>query len=103
RRLPFEDDDPGFLIQKQLQAKPDLRPVERLEYGASLVQALRSLLEKDPEKRPSSAEDTVRLLSVATGQDFSRETPQAVESYFSAGKFVGREQELTLLQQRAAR
>ena len=103
RRLPFEDDDPGFLIQKHLQAKPDLRPVERLEYGASLVQALRSLLEKDPEKRPSSADDTVRLLSVATGQDYSRETPQAVESYFSAGKFVGRDQELTLLQQRAVR
>jgi Nif-specific regulatory protein len=101
RHLPFEDDDPGFLVQKHLQGRPDLRSVERLEYGASLVQALRSLLEKDPEKRPSSAEDTVRLLSVATGQDFSPETPQAVESYFSAGKFVGRQRELSLLQQRA--
>src|SRR5213593_58410 len=49
-RLPFEDEDPGFLIQKQIQGRPDLRPLERLEHGAAFAQVVGSLLEKDPAK-----------------------------------------------------
>ena len=33
-RLPFDDEDDGFLIQKQLQGRADMRPVERLDGGA---------------------------------------------------------------------
>jgi len=99
RRLPFEDEDPGFLIQKHLQGVVDLRPIERLEGGAGLVQLVRALLEKDPGKRPSSAEDVIRLVSVAGGEDYSGASGAPLESYFSAARFVGRDREIEHLHQ----
>lgn len=101
RRLPFEDEDPGFLIQKHLQGVVDLRPIERLEGGAGLVQLVRALLEKDPAKRPSSAEDVIRLVSVAGGEDYSGVLGAPLESYFSAARFVGRDREIAYLRGRA--
>jgi Nif-specific regulatory protein len=101
RRLPFDDEDEGYLVQKQLQGKPDMRPVERLEGGSGLAQVLLGLLEKEPEKRPSSAEDVVRLLSAASGRDYSDAVPASEEAYFSPGRFVGRAREMAFLQERA--
>ena len=102
RRLPFEDEDPGFLIQKHLQGVVDLRSIERMEGGAGLVQLVRALLEKDPSKRPSSAEDVIRLMSVAGGEDYSGVLGAPLESYFSAARFVGRDREIAFLRERAA-
>jgi Nif-specific regulatory protein len=103
RRLPFDDEDEGYLIQKHLQGKADMRPIERLERGAGLAQVLLALLEKDPEKRPSSAEDVIRLVSAASGRDYSGTVSESVEAYFTAGPFVGREKEMACLQERATR
>jgi len=103
RRLPFEGDDQGYLIQKHLQGRPDLRPVERLPGGPGLVQALGSLLEKDAVRRPSSAEDVVHLLSVASGHDFVGAATEPSEIYFQSGRFVGREREMSLLTAQADR
>ncbi len=103
RRLPFEDDDEGYLIQKHLQGKADMRPVERLKGGAGLAQVLLCLLEKDPEKRPSSAEDVIRLLSAASGRDYSGTVSASAEAYFSPGRFVGRDKEMASLQECAQR
>ncbi len=102
-RLPFEDDDPGFLIQKQLQGQVDLKALERLECGAGLAQVVGSLLEKDPSKRPSTADDVIRLLGVATRQDFQHSGTYGAEGYFTCVPLVGRERELSLLLDRAAR
>jgi transcriptional regulator with GAF, ATPase, and Fis domain/tetratricopeptide (TPR) repeat protein len=101
RRLPFDDDDEGYLIQKHLQGKADMRPIERLKGGSGLAQVLFCLLEKDPEKRPSSADDVVRLLSAASGRDYSGTVSGSAETYFSAGRFVGRQEEMAFLQERA--
>jgi transcriptional regulator with GAF, ATPase, and Fis domain len=98
RRLPFEDEDHEYLIQKQLQGSADLRPIERLESGPGLVQVLRGLLEKDPDRRPSSTDEVIRLLSVASGRDFSSVIEPSREHYFSASRFVGRDNELRTLQ-----
>jgi Nif-specific regulatory protein len=103
RRLPFDDDDQGYLVQKHLQGKVDVRPIERLKGGAGLAQVLLALLEKDPEKRPSSAEDVVRLLSVASGRDFSGTVSRPAEAYFAAGRFVGRDKEMAFFRERATR
>jgi serine/threonine protein kinase len=103
RRLPFDDDDVGYLVQKQLQGRADMRPIERLKGGAGLAQVILCLLEKDPEKRPSSADDMVRLLSAASGRDYSGSVSGATEAYFSSGCFVGREKEMEFLQDRAQR
>jgi len=101
RRLPFDDEDEGYLIQKHLQGKADMRPIERLKGGSGLAQVLFCLLEKDPEKRPSSADDVVRLLSAASGRDYSGTVSGSAETYFSAGRFVGRQEEMAFLQERA--
>ena len=103
RRLPFDDDDEGYLIQQHLQGKADMRPVERLKGGSGLAQVLLCLLEKDPEKRPSSAEDVIRLLSAASGRDYSGSVAASAETYFSPGRFVGRDQEMVSLQECAQR
>ncbi|MGA2263496.1 MAG: AAA family ATPase, partial [Acidobacteriota bacterium] len=103
RRLPFDDDDEGYLIQKHLQGKADIRPIEHLRDGAGLAQVLLGLLEKDPEKRPSSAEDVIRLLSAASGRDYSGAVSGSTEAYFSSGRFVGRDKEMAFLQERATR
>lgn len=103
RHLPFDDEDEGYLIQKHLQGRADMRPIERLSGGAGLAQVLLGLLEKDLEKRPSSAEDVIRSLSAASGRDYSGMVSRSLEAYFSAGPFVGREKEMTWLQERAVR
>ena len=80
-----------------------MRPIERLKGGAGLAQVLLCLLEKDPEKRPSSAEDVIRLLSAASGRDYSGTVSASAEAYFSPGRFVGRDKEMASLQESAQR
>jgi hypothetical protein len=101
RRLPFEDEDQEYLILKHLQGSADLRPIERLESGPGLVQVLRGLLEKDPDRRPSSTDEVIRLFSVASGHDFNSVIEPSREHYFSAPRFVGRDNEMCTLQGKA--
>ena len=103
RRLPFEDEDAGYLIQKQLQGHADLEPVERVQYGSGLARVIAGLLEKDPERRPPSAMEVQRLLEAASGLDLNPRGVPASDPYFSSTSFVGRESEMALLQQRAQR
>jgi len=101
RRLPFEDEDPGYLVQKHLQGHADLGPIERLEYGSGLASMTARLLEKEPERRPPSAEEVIRLLGAASGLNLSQHEAPGSNLFFSSGIFVGRENEMALLQQRA--
>ncbi len=101
RRLPFEDVDPGYLIQKHLQGEVDLGPIERLQSGTGLARVTMALLEKNPERRPISAEEVIRLLGAATGFDLARSLQRSGELYFPAAAFVGRDAEMELLRQRA--
>ncbi len=98
RRLPFDDDDEGYLVQKHLHGEVDTRQFQRMQGGTALSQILRTLLEKNPDKRPSSPEEVVRLLSVATGLDYASTCATTSETYFSVGPFVGRLKEMALLQ-----
>jgi Nif-specific regulatory protein len=100
RHLPFEDDDIGFLIQKHLQARADLTLIDRLGVGKGMSCLIASLLEKDPIKRPSSADEIIRLLQIACGESFSEIDWTSGESYFSTAGFVGREAEMNFLQGR---
>jgi Nif-specific regulatory protein len=103
RRLPFEDEDPGFLIQKHLQGSVDLRPIERMRSGSCLSQLVRSLLDKDPANRPSSGEEIIRLIGDALGRNCLEVDLKEVESHFTASQFVGRAREMSHLQECAAR
>lgn len=102
RRLPFEDEDPGFLAQKHLQGTADMRPIERLRFGAELSSLVRSLLEKDPSSRPSPG-TVLDLIVSLLGRDYPRIDSRELESHFSAAQFVGRESEMKLLQERSSR
>jgi transcriptional regulator with GAF, ATPase, and Fis domain/tetratricopeptide (TPR) repeat protein len=103
RRLPFEDKDTGYLVQKHLQGHADLGPVERLQHGSGLARVIAGLLEKDPERRPPSAMEALRLLEAASGLDLNPRGVLGRDLYFSSASFVGRESEMALLQQRAQR
>jgi predicted Ser/Thr protein kinase len=94
RRLPFEEEDPGYLIQKHLQGQVDLRPITRLKYGAQLAGAIARLLEKNPEKRPSSADQIVSALGAVCPLDSDYRSDQSSQLYFSSARFVGRENEM---------
>ncbi|MBN2320024.1 MAG: AAA family ATPase, partial [Acidobacteria bacterium] len=98
RRLPFEDADPGFLMQKHLQGSADLRPIARLEGGSDLVRLLLRLLEKDPEKRFASLDEALVLIQGAM-KDMPSELrlPEEPENIFSATCIVGREKEMAYL------
>jgi transcriptional regulator with GAF, ATPase, and Fis domain/tetratricopeptide (TPR) repeat protein len=102
RRLPFEDADAGFLVQKHLQGSVDLRSVERLERGATLTDLLHRLLDKNPEQRPS-CEETVALLAQAFGSSCVESGRMELEKYFSVAQFIGRKREMSLLRDCAVR
>lgn len=99
-RFPFEDDDEGYLIQKQLQAGVDLRPIERLRRGDSLAPLLGRMLEKDPENRTVTALETAAAIGALIRSDGPAWEP---ECRFSAAPFVGRELEMERIEARARR
>jgi transcriptional regulator with GAF, ATPase, and Fis domain/tetratricopeptide (TPR) repeat protein len=99
-RFPFEDDDEGFLIQKQLQAGVDLRPIESLRRGGALALLLGRMLEKDPENRTITALEAAAAIGGLVRSDGPVWEP---ECRFSAAPFVGREREMQRVQARARR
>jgi transcriptional regulator with GAF, ATPase, and Fis domain len=101
RRLPFEDGDPNFLAQKQMQVNIDLGPVARLDGGESVVPLLERLLEKDPEKRIRSVDEVLALLPPPTRRDFNLSEEKV--GRFSAAPVVERDKEMFLLRDRARR
>ena len=99
RRLPFENGDPDFVVQKQIQGNIDLSPIERLDGGESVAPVLERLLEKDPKKRIRSVDEALAFLPRKTRHDF--DLPDEKAGSFSAAPFVGREKEMRLLLKRA--
>ncbi|MEJ2246902.1 MAG: AAA family ATPase, partial [Acidobacteriota bacterium] len=104
RRLPFEDEDPGFLMQKHLQGSVDLQPVERLKGGKYLAQLLQVFLEKDAAKRLAPPEEVIGLIQSALKDDSSLvNSGNVFEGCFSAIRMIGREKEMERLQNCAER
>lgn len=103
RRLPFDDEDPEFLIQKHLQGSVDLRPLERMQGGKRIAPLVRSLLDKDPSRRPSSAGEVLRGIQEFSGHAAPPADLKELESHFGASRFVGRDREMSFLQEAAVR
>lgn len=97
RHLPFEDQDTGFLVQKHLQGSVDLRPIESMRNGSRLSRLVGSLLEKDPSRRPASAEEMIRMMDEALGRIRPETEIRDLGNHFSASRFVGREAEMSRL------
>jgi Nif-specific regulatory protein len=103
RRLPFEDDDPGFLAQKHLQGSVNYRPIELLKAGSMLVPLLRILLDKDEAKRSLAGENILRKFCSVSDRSRAEMNGSERESRFSALRLIGREREMLFLQERVRR
>lgn len=103
RRLPFEDEDPGFLIQKHLQGTVDLRPVERLRFGTGLSGTICGLMDKDPSKRPSINEVVGQIAAELPIEGLGGRFTGELERCLSISQFVGREEEMLFLRDCAAK
>lgn len=101
RRRPFEDDDPGFLLQKQLQGSADMGLIERIGGGEGLCRLLSGLLAKDPSKRIGIGEAVRGLLDLPGVE--SHAGGDVAENHLSASPLVGRRRELARLQERVQR
>jgi len=97
RRLPFEDEDRGFLIQKQLQGNVDMKPFERLKAGGHLSLLIHRMLEKDPMKRINSGNEVIAFLESEIMPNFQNNEVNELDCHFSAAPLTGREMEMQAL------
>jgi len=101
-RPPFVGDDLYAIIGQHLNASVVLPTWHRADLPAGLETLILQLLEKDPQKRPASAADVLKVLeSIEAGkvsESVSQEAPTMVQSPLYRRVFVGREAELKQLQ-----
>ncbi|MEJ2111785.1 MAG: protein kinase, partial [Acidobacteriota bacterium] len=104
RKLPFEDTDPGFLIQKHLHGSIDFKPFERMKGGKNIIPCVKALLEKNPMERPSTLDAPIHLLhSALKPEAIKKAYGKEAENRLSATRIVGRDEELNHLRECAAR
>jgi tetratricopeptide (TPR) repeat protein len=101
-RPPFVGDDSVSIIGQHINTPPVSPAWHRADLPPALEMLILQLLEKDPQKRPSSASDVLQALeSIDAGKvskEASRETSAITENPLYRRVFVGRELELKQLQ-----
>lgn len=91
-RYPFSMKNAAQLISQIFSALPDLSALP-----PTLAPVLHRLLVKDPADRFPTADHVLAALSEVSGVALARESLEIRESYIRASTFVGREEELLLL------
>lgn len=84
------------LINDIIFTEPD---ITSLGLDPLLESIITRLLAKDPAQRFSDARELIKIYADATDQAVKYETDTIRESFLQAARFVGREQELTILSQ----
>jgi tetratricopeptide (TPR) repeat protein len=101
-RPPFTGDDMVAIIGQHINMPPVSPNWHRPDLPPALAALIMRLLEKDPQKRPASASEVLKMLeAVEAGkaEDLSTEQPKALaENPLYRRVFVGREAELRQLQ-----
>jgi len=100
-RPPFVGDDSVAIIGQHINTTPVSPTWHRADLPAGMESLIMLLLDKDPQKRPTSAKDVYQALeSIETGKDKEPtvETQVPTENPLYRRVFVGREQELKQLQ-----
>ncbi len=95
----FDHADTVALDVQQADVYPDdveIPPETDLSVQLALI--LKRLLNKKPEERFRSAEETIEALCAAARQPLPEETPAIRDSFLQAAQFVGRELELRTLE-----
>jgi tetratricopeptide (TPR) repeat protein len=100
-RPPFVGDDPVAIIGQHINTPPVSPTWHRADLPPALETLILQLLEKDPQRRPSSAADVYQALeSIEAGKvekEPSQEAPTLAQSPLYRRVFVGREAELRQL------
>jgi len=99
-RPPFVGDDSISIIGQHINTPPVSPTWHRADLPPALETLILQLLEKDPEKRPSSAADVLQALESIEAGKVSKEPSQEApaENPLYRRVFVGREPELRQLQ-----
>jgi len=99
---PFMGDDPHSIIAQHMTTPPVSPAWHRPDLTARLEALIMQLLEKEPEKRPSSATDVLKALEAIEQGEVteiaSQIVPTVTESPLYRRVFVGRESEQKQLQ-----
>jgi predicted ATPase len=93
-RHPFDVTTGGKLVNDILYAPVD---ADMLDVDDHTKAVLKRLLEKSPDRRYSDAYSVITELTKATGQAIPLETKAIRESFLQAARFVGREEQIALL------
>ncbi|MFC1946352.1 protein kinase [Chloroflexota bacterium] len=100
-RPPFVGEDSYAIIGGHLNTQPILPTWHRADLPPTFESLIMLLLEKDPEKRPSSAKDVLAALESIEKGDIKESTIEQqvpTENPLYRRVFVGRENELKILQ-----
>jgi tetratricopeptide (TPR) repeat protein len=101
-RPPFVGDDSVSIIGQHINTPPVSPAWHRADLPSALETLILQLLEKDPDRRPSSAADVLQALESIDADKFSKEASQEAsviaENPLYRKVFVGRESELKQLQ-----
>ncbi len=95
---PFEYTSISELISKVLNAQPEIRQPEKIEILSPFEPILLRLLAKNPAERYASAGDVITAFCRAADEPLPTERIDIRESFLQAAQFVGREAELSILQ-----
>ncbi|MBI4482549.1 MAG: sigma 54-interacting transcriptional regulator [Acidobacteria bacterium] len=99
RRLPFEERDVAYLVQKQINVLPERPGFFREGLSSALEELILKLVAKRPEDRFAGANEVIEALNAGLGTRFELETRATEESYVFSGHFVGRIREMKLLRE----
>ncbi|MBI4576388.1 MAG: tetratricopeptide repeat protein [Planctomycetes bacterium] len=97
RTLPFGNVPASGLIRAHLGTPPESPVLRRADCPPPFAELLVSLMEKEPSRRPESANAVIRAVQRVAGRAYAQDTAATVESYVLSGRFVGREAELARL------
>jgi predicted ATPase len=99
-RHPFDLRDPERLRRQTMNERPNmgLLRVDTAEQERQIGAILSRLLAKDPANRYPNARRVIRALSEAMDQPVPHDSAGIRESFLQAASFVGREAEMTTLQ-----
>jgi len=101
-RPPFPGEDPVAIIGQHINTPPVSPTWHRADLSPALEALVMHLLEKDPQRRPASAADVLKVLesieSMKAGEAPPQAAPTLAESPLYRRVFVGREAELRQLQ-----
>ncbi|RMH69171.1 MAG: GAF domain-containing protein [Gemmatimonadetes bacterium] len=97
--LPFTGKHSAEILKKHVEQPPPSPRRVDLRIPEGLERIILKLLAKNPNDRYASANEIIQAINELTQQEFDLETTETRRSYILSGRFVERENELTLLKQ----